>query len=577
MQSTIESLINRVIDEKTDFVVEHPTEFSHGDYSTNVAMVIAKGQGENPRAVAEKIVKDLEDIKPDTIEKIEIAGPGFINFHLSQTFFKQSIQQIINAELDYGRNKKLSDKEVIIEYTDPNPFKQFHVGHIMSNTIGETISRLLEWNGAKVIRVCYQGDVGLHVAKAIWAMKKMSEDFPSDDDSINVKIQYLGEAYKYGAGMYKDNEEAKKEIDSLNIEIYKLFDDDTRNNDLELQTYYEKGRQWSLQHFNELYVKLGTNFTQLMFENQMAKAGKETVVNNTPGVFEMSDKAIIYKGEQDGLHTRVFVNSLGLPTYEAKDIGLALYKEGEISDKFGPFDVSILITAEEQKEYYKVVLAALRKIKPEIADKTTHITHGMMRFADGKMSSRLGNVVTGESMLGDLENMVGEKIADRGFDEDEAALVKEVVSIGAIKYSILRQAIGKDIIFDPQTSISFEGDSGPYVQYAYTRAKSVVDKAGEKGIKFMDAHQPEDWKKTNLECLLYRLPEVIEKSLGDMAPQNLVTLITQVAGEFNSFYGNQQILDGTDSEAYKVALTKATMQVLQNGLKVLGIRVVERM
>lgn len=577
MQSTIESLINRVIDEKTDFGVEHPGDLNHGDYSTNVAMVIAKNKGENPRSVAEEIVKNLNDIRPDEIEKIEVAGPGFINFYLSQIFFKRSISQILNGEMDYGRNKKLSDKEVIIEYTDPNPFKQFHIGHLMSNSIGEAVSRLLEWNGAKVTRVCYQGDVGLHVAKAIWAIKQMSEDFPSDDDTIEDKIAYLGEAYRHGALMYKDNEEARKEIDALNAEVYKLFDDTESNNDPELQVYYEKGRQWSLQHFNELYAKLGTNFTQLMFESQMAKAGKQIVLDNTPGVFEESNGAVIYRGEQDGLHTRVFINSLGLPTYEAKDLGLAMYKEGEISDKFGPFNVSILVTAEEQREYYKVVLAALRKIKPEVADKITHITHGMMRFAEGKMSSRLGNVVTGESMLEDISKMVEEKVADRGFNEDEIREIKEVVSIGAIKYSILRQSPGKDIIFDPSTSISFEGDSGPYVQYTYTRAKSVIDKARDQGIKFMDAHQPESWKKTRLESLLYRFPEVIEKSLIDLAPQNVLTLITQIAGEFNSFYANNQILDGTDSEAYKVALTKATAQVIQNGLKVLGIKVVERM
>jgi arginyl-tRNA synthetase len=326
-----------------------------------------------------------------------------------------------------------------------------------------------------------------------------------------------------------------------------------------------------------LYTKLGTNFTQLMFESQMAKSGKETVLNHTPGVFEESKGAVIYKGEKDGLHTRVFLNSLGIPTYEAKDIGLALYKEGEISDKFGPFDVSILVTAEEQKEYYKVVLAALKKIKPEITEKTTHITHGMMRFSEGKMSSRLGNVITGESLLSSVSDMVEEKITDRGFSADEADLVKEVVSIGAIKYSILRQAIGKDIVFDPETSISFEGDSGPYIQYTYTRAKSVVDKAGEKKINFMEASQPENWEKTNLECLLYRLPETIKRSLSELSPQYLVTLLTAIAGEFNSFYGSQQILDGSESEAYKVALTKATMQVLQNGLKVLGIRVIDRM
>jgi arginyl-tRNA synthetase len=580
MKEQIENLIKLAIKASfsdnsgdVDFIVEHPAELSHGDYSTNIALVLSKKVGANPRETAEKIVAEIS--KHEDIDRVEIAGPGFINFYLSESFFKRTLQQILNAELNYGRNKNLEGKIIMMEYTDPNPFKQFHIGHLMSNSIGEALSRIIEWNGADVTRICYQGDVGMHVAQTIWAMKQRSAEIPADDAPLSEKTKFVGDAYTFGATEYKKegNEEVKAEINEINKKVYELYDRSKENDDPEIADFYEKGRAWSLQHFDEIYGQLGTNFAQLIFENQMAVDGIEIVKNNTSAVFEESDGAIVYKGEKDGLHTRVFINSLGLPTYEAKEIALAHYKENELTQKFGKFDKSVVITASEQKEYMKVVMAALSKIHPEISEKTFHITHGMMRFADGKMSSRTGNVITGESLMFDVAEMVGEKMADREISEEDKKQIKEVVSVGAIKYSILKQATGKDIIFDPEASVSFEGDSGPYLQYTYTRAKSIIDKAIEQGIFFADAEEPENWQRTDLEKHLYQFPEVIEKAYSELAPHHIVTLLTKIASEFNSFYAQGQILDGGPDEDYKLAITKSAMIVLQNGLKVLGIKV----
>jgi len=280
--------------------------------------------------------------------------------------------------INYGRNKKLDGKKIIIEYTDPNPFKQFHIGHLMSNSIGEALSRILEWNGADVTRVTYQGDVGMHVAKSIWGMKQVVDQMPDDTAPLPEKTAFLGKAYTDGSNKYAEDETAKTEINEINKKVYELYNEDTLDDDPQVAEFYAKGREWSLQHFDEVYGKLGTNFAQLIFENQMAKRGVEIVRENTPAVFEESEGAIVYKGEQDGLHTRVFINSQGLPTYEAKDIALAHYKERELKQKFGAFDKSVIVTASEQLQYMKVVMAALNKITPEIPEKTHHITHDMI-------------------------------------------------------------------------------------------------------------------------------------------------------------------------------------------------------
>lgn len=591
MNDQIKKFVNKIIlnisenKNPVDFSIEHPTDLKNGDYSTNVAMILAKENNKNPREMADYIVESMKNSLdlPDDIEKIEVAGPGFINFYLKNNFFGRSVLQAVNGESNYGRNKKLEGKHIVIEYTDPNPLKQFHIGHLMSNSIGESIARILEWNGAKVTRVCYQGDVGMHVAKSIYGMKKNIDLFPSESTSLDEKMIYLGRCYTEGANNYEDDPVARAEINEINKKVYELYDENKSNNDLEIENLYKKGREWSLLSFQNLYMKLGTSFEKLIFESQMASQANEIIRANTPSVFEMSDGAIIYRGESDGLHTRVFINSLGLPTYEAKDVALAFFKESLISQRFGKFDISIIVTASEQKEYYKVVMAAMKKMRPEITDKTLHITHGMMRFSDAKMSSRKGNVITAEQLIDDIEKMVDQKITERSgmknfeFDLDEKAFIKEIVAIGAIKYSILKQAIGKDIVFDKGEAVSFEGDSGPYLQYTFTRANSVVENAIEKGIQFVDSTQPNDWNITDLEKYLYRFPEVVYESYSLVSPHLITNYLLKVASEFNTYYSQNQILDGSKEQAYKIQITKAVKHIIQNGLKILGIKTINRM
>ncbi len=563
-----------------DFVIEHPKELVHGDYSTNVGLVLAKKIGDeigkkvNPRQVSELLVEKMKNNLPEEVEIIEIAGPGFINFRLKPEFFRVSLNEILEKEQDFGKNRSLKNDAVLIEYTDPNPLKQFHIGHLMSNAIGEALSRLYTWNGATVHRMCYQGDVGMHVAKALYGIQKNIDKMPGNSATLEEKMRFLGDAYVLGAEKFDGEtatEESKSEITKINKKVYQFYNE-RENTDPDLELLYNTGKKWSLQHFEEIYAKLGTSFDSFVMESTTFEIGEKIVRSNIGKVFDESEGAIIYKGEKDGLHTRVFISREGLPTYESKDLGLAVYKH-----KTNRHDKSVIITADEQREYFKVVLSALSKIEPEISRKTEHITHGMMQFTDGKMSSRKGNVITGESLLSDIEAMVSEKISDRDLDDSERQEIISKVSVASLKYSILKQAPGKNIIFNSDQALSFEGDSGPYVQYTYTRAKSVIEKAAvEKKIP-NPKKIPEGWQTTNLEKMLYQFPELIEKSLVERGPHNLVTYATQLAGEFNSYYGNTQIIDGGIDEGYKLAIVRATMIVLRNCLHVLGMKSPDKM
>ncbi len=541
IQEKIKEWIKETLKIKEDFVLAHPKDIKNGDYSFFVSDGHANDFG---RTLSENKILEIVEVK--------VVG-NFINFYLSKEFFAEAVNEIIEQGEEYGKNELLEDQKIIIEYTDPNPFKEFHIGHLMSNAIGESISRIIETGGVKIKRLSYGGDIGLHVAKTIWG-KKQKPEIP------------WGEAYVYGTQNYEEN---KAEIDELNKII---FD----KSDPKINQLYEEGREESISHFQKMFKRLNTNFDKNIWESEVvADALKAVALGLQKNILEKSDGAVIFRGENYGLHTRVFVNAKGVPTYEAKELGLGIRKYEMFS-----FDKSIVITGNEQDEYFKVVLKAVELIKSEVAGKTIHIGHGMLRFASGKMSSRKGNVIMAEDLIDQVKEKILDKIKDREFSDEGKNSIAEIVAIGAIKYSILRQAIGGDIIFDFDKSISFEGDSGPYLQYACVRANSVLEKVS-KGV-FWDrgsSKTPFDtWETTELERYLYRFPEVVERAGKEYAPHYIVTYLTELASIFNSFYANNKIIDENDpASPYKIALTQSVSHVLKSGLNLLGIKVPERM
>ncbi len=582
-----------------NIVLEHPADFKNGDYSTNVAMVYAKQLKISPKELAEKIVSVLLPLltkegiegrfliqeplsnsllikERGQISKIDIAGFGFINFYLSREFFSQSIKEILNKGDDWGKNEILKNKKVMVEYTQPNPFKPFHIGHLMSNAIGESISRIVEFSGAETVRANYQGDIGLHVAKAIYGLQKFG--MPDKNLSVSKQAQYIGEQYSKGSDMYENDEKAKGEINTINKKVYNKSDE-------EINKIYDWGRKITLDAFEEIYKILCTKFQHYFFESEMAVIGEKIVRENTSkaegpehsrGIFTESEGAIVFKGEDydDKLHTRVFITSLGLPLYETKEIGLTMTKFEKEKD----LDLSIVTTAIEQGEYMKVVQKAISLMHPELEKKMKHITHGMMRLASGKMSSRKGNVVTGESLLHDSISIVLEKMKDREITEEEKNEISKIVGVSALKYSILRSSLGSDIIYDFEKSISFEGDSGPYLQYTAVRANAILKKAEELGFAPSPYQGEGRGEVLPLERMLYQFPEIVVRSYEQLEPHHIATYLTELASVFNSFYANTHILnDENQYKDYHIALVQSFYTTMKNGLYLLGIQTPERM
>jgi arginyl-tRNA synthetase len=535
IRKTLENALANLGLQAEKISLEHPGDLKMGDYSTNVAMTLAKAAGKNPKTLAEEIAGELSKNAPKEIEKISAVN-GFINFYLSSEFFADTVEEA-GKEKNFGANKSLHGQKIMVEHTDPNPFKDFHVGHLMPNVIGSTVARILEWSGAEVKQACYQGDVGLHVAKAVWGY---------------LREKNWGTAYAYGSKTYKEDENVRAEVADINKRIYLK--------DPSLMEAYEEGRKLSLDNFEKIYERLGTKFDYFFFESEAADFGKKTVENKVGTIFERGEGgAVIFRGERydPALHTRVFVNKEGLPTYEAKELGLAKIKY----DKYH-YDRSVIITGNEINEYFKVLIAAMMQIFPELAEKTMHFSHGMLRLPTGKMSSRTGDVIKAETLIEEVKKNV----------KDD-----EKVAIAAIKYMILRQSIGGDIIFDIEKSVSTEGDSGVYLQYAHARASSILEKAKEEKIK-ASAKLPEGWQTNEVEKLLYRFPEIVARAGAEFAPQHITSYLTELARAYNSFYGTEQIVSAEDpASSYKVALSSAFARVMANGLAILGIEAPERM
>jgi arginyl-tRNA synthetase len=531
-------------------------EEQFGDYATNVALQLAKQVGQNPREIAEAIAQKLEAL--ETIAAASVAGPGFINITLNDKVLAGYLADVLNGT--FHLTQPYEGQKIVAEYSDPNPFKVLHAGHLYTSMVGDAIANLFEAGGGEVHRVNFGGDVGLHVGKTMWAiLQKLGGAYPEKlaDIPEPSRASWMAEAYVAGTNAYEDNEQAKIEITELNKQVYGFHTQ--QDHASALAQIYWTCRQWSYNYFDAFYARIGTKFEKYYPESQTADIGLRVVQEHLGDVFVESEGAVVFKGEEYGLHTRVFINKEGIPTYEAKDVGLIMKKWEDYH-----FDRSVVITGNEQLQYMQVVLKAVEQFAPELAHATTHLTHGIVKLAGGtKMSSRKGNILRAVDVL----KVAAEANRNLTGNEDEQ------VVLGAVKYAFLRSRLGGDIIYDPQESVSLQGNSGPYLQYATVRATSILRKS---------ANQPSaegltiDASERSLARKLSEYPEMVEKAMTDMAPHYVCGYLYELAQTFNRFYEQNRVL-GDPREQVRLSLVKAYASTLQDGLKLLNISVPEKM
>ncbi len=550
----ISETIKQLFDVEVAVELQRPKpEF--GDFATNVAMQLAGRLGQNPRQIAEQIVERLRTNQ--LFSTVEIAGLGFINLKLTDQILWQTAQAPAPAIYQ--------NMSYVLEYSCPNAFKDLHTGHLYQTIYGDILARVLESAGATVHRTSFGGDVGLHVAKCLYGMKIALDGFNPDKlDTVEhdafLRAQWIGQVYVIGAKAYEEDTTAQAEIVEINKAIYRLHEENDHQSPM-AQVYWTT-RQWSFDYFAAFYQLIKVDNMHYYPESSTAPVGLKVVREQLAlGNLEQSDGAVVFKGdEQQHLHTRVFITSNNLPTYETKDIGVIWLEKQDYN-----FDHRILITGNDQKEYMRVVYAAADVFNPGIGAMMTHLTNGTVRFADGKkMSSRLGNVTRAIDVLDIVKQRVS-NITDQPELQDDIAL-------GAIKYAFAKYRLGGDIAFDVEETVSLQGNSGPYIQYAHARACSILAKAGTTG----EVDQACDASERQLLQKLSEFPEVVEKAAREYLVHGICNYLYELAQEFNRFYEHNRVIDDP-RQAIRLALVTRYRDTLASGLRILGIIAPEKM
>lgn len=560
--------------------VEYPGELAHGDYSTNIALVLAKQVGLKPREVAEKVVDALGKNPSKIINKIEIAGPGFVNFFLAPEFLESKLVDILSHETTYGASDYKKGKTVLTDTSHPNVAKPMGVHHLLSTIIGNSINRILTAVGYTVIRDNYLGDWGTQFGKLIWAYKNWG------DEEV-VKQNPIPELQKLYVKFHEEVE-VRPELEDLGrAEFKKLEDGDNENRKL-----WKWIVDLSIEQFNKIWERLGVSFDCIHGESFYEDKMQAIIdLGIQKGLFVEGEKkegttgpgALIFKFAHEKYPPCIIRKSDGATIYATRDLARTKYWE----DTWHP-DLMIMVadTAQELhfKQFFEVAHAIGITKAPNI-----HAWFGRMSFPEKRMSTRKGNIILMEELLDEAEDRAYEVVKEKNPDLSEAQRkeVARVVGIGAVKYAVLAQNRQTNVTFTWDKMLALDGNSAPYLQYVYARAWSILRKSEVTALEQLRASAKNLTAKNPLLIesseivlarLLTRLPEILTFAADELKPNLVANYLFQVASQFNSFYGAVNVMksEGELKQA-RLALVGATIVVLKNGLELLGIEVPQEM
>lgn len=553
------------ITDPPSFALEHPDVLSHGDYATNLALLLSKPLKQSPTAIASQIVEKLNKNKLHNIEKIEVAGPGFINFYLADGYFTDQISKILKQKENYGRvvspfwKNLFGGSKVLVEYSSPNIAKPFTVGHLRSTIIGDAVANILAFNGHKIIRDNHLGDWGTQFGKLIVALKKWSD--LKIIEASTTPIKDLVDLY---VRFHAEAEKDKTLEDQGRAWFTKL-----EQGDAEARNIWRVCVELSLKEFQRIYalldIKFDTEYGESFYEDKMPAVIADV---KKAGIGRESEGAFLVFFDQAGTEKEKYpplmlLKSDGSSLYALRDLAADKWRK----KKYGADTIIINEVGIEQDLQFKQLFETEKLLGYVKEGERVHVAHGLYRFKDGKMSTRKGNVIW-------LDEVISEAIERAGEINKETA---EMVAIGALKFNDLKREARGEINFDWEEILNLKGDSGPYLQYAGVRAQSILDKAVQANITPKISFST-DCPVTDLPKMLERFPQIVARAGREYAPHYLAIYLTQITALFSSFYAQEMVVDKTDkNSAHKVALVKAFHIVLTNGLTLLGIKIPERM
>lgn len=562
MKEKIISTLQKITDlkkEEIEKLLEIPPDTSLGDYSFP-CFILAKSLKKNPNEISISLSQKLPSIKE--IEKVQVIGP-YINFFLNKKILADlTLKKIFKEKDKYGSSNHKNEK-IMVEFSQPNTHKAFHIGHVRGTSLGESISRILEFSGNKVIRANYSGDTGMHIAKWLWCYQKYhSKEKLKDEGS------WIADIYVEAVRRLNENPSFEKEVEEINRDL------DSRKNK-QLQTLWEKTRKMSIDSWLPIYKELNTHFDIHFFESEFEQPGRQIMEELLKkSIAKISEGATIIDFADFGykdLGVLVFLRKDKTVLYAGKDLALA-------ERKFREFKMqgSIYVVADEQNLYLKQIFKTLELMKFKDAGKSKHVSFGLVKLPWGKMSSRTGdNVIYSEFKKELISNLKIEIKKRSKLNEKETEKRAIILAVASLKYSMLKQDIAKIIVFNKEEALSFEGNTGPYLLYTYARARSILRKAAHNSKNKYKINEISE-KEKQLISKLSAFPEIVSNARRSLAPNLIANYSYELAQCFNEFYHAEKVI-GSEDESFKLPLVNAFSQVLKNSLNLLGIDTLEQM
>lgn len=518
----------------------------HGDYAYP-AMKAAAQTESNPREIAEEVADELQS--RSYIKKIDVAGPGYINIYLTTEFYIEKSLKLLNSPKIGVEQKK---GKILLEFSSPNIAKPMHIGHVRNNCVGDSLQRIMRYNGYEVTSENYLGDWGSQFGKAITSFKH----FGSEEELEENPMQHIYNLYVKFHNEVEGNPELEKEAAEWSRKI--------EEGDEEAKRLWEKLREITIKYNKKDYQRMDIKFDRITGESKVVEEGKEIIERGlNKEIFKKDDDGSVYVDfEEENIPNTIVKKADGTTLYLTRDIANIEKREKE------GFDHNFYVVASEQDLHFQQLFQIAEEFGITNID-NEHISYGMLDLGEKSMSSREGNIITLSDLLDEATAKAEEKIRDK--ENIESA---EKIGLGAVKYANLSVSRNKDIEFNWEDVLAFEGDSGPYLQYSNTRAKSILEKTEEKGeLK----GELEDSERKMIKKLT-EFPEKVESAADKRDPVKVASYLSELCEEFNTFYHKCPVLDvEEDLRKRRLKIVELFVKVSDQGLELLGIKPLEQM
>ena len=570
------------------FNLQYTREGIKGDFTLNVFPLLRftkKSVDESTQELGEYVKANLGFVADFNIIK------GFLNFEIEQNYWLK----FANLEGDndnYGYVESNTDSEnIVIEYSSPNTNKPLHLGHIRNNLLGFSVAEIVKASGKNVVKVNLVNDRGIHICKSMLAWQKWGNGAtPESENKKGDKL--VGDYYVLFDKKYKEeiaelvntgmSEDVAKKSTKLLAEAQEMLRK-WESGDNDTVSLWKTMNEWVYKGFDETYKKLGVDFDKIYYESETYKLGKSIVLKGLDDdvLEKQEDESIWADLTEDGLDKKILLRSDGTSVYMTQDIGTA-------HQRFNEFDISkhVYVVGNEQNYHFQVLKLVLKKLGHNWADDIFHLSYGMVELPEGKMKSREGTVVDADDLIAEMINTAREKSEELGkledYSNEEKEKVYKTIAMGALKYFILKVDPKKSMMFNPNESIDFNGNTGPFIQYTYARINSILRKANSQNINtlenFNESINLSD-KESNILKSIYRFPEIIQEAAAAYSPALISTYIYNLVKEYNQFYHDFYILgeENQDLKMFRLRLSKLTANTIKSAMQLLGIDVPERM